>query len=177
MHPLHGLRWAKAGTALLWNRTILSQITQPHQVYSLRQFLLLSHQSPEQWPDQLPSNQGRTLVVAGLDGCLDTLTPDDAQTWLTAILKPTLFTFQDWAEGEAGLIFWLPGGQHRIDYRPAQQTYHWQLNSPGKEAIPLVQCLWSGAVQDASHILLGDEKNNPDLTGKDWAGLHLGRIS
>lgn len=177
MYPLFGLRWAKSGMALLWNRDLLSRITQPHQVYSLRQFLLLCQQSSEQWPEELPSNNGYTLVVAGLDGCLDAISPDDAQTWLVEVLQPAILTFQDWAEGQLGLVFWLPGGGDRIDYNVAHQVYHWKLDSSGKTIISLAQALWSGAAQDASHILLGDDTANPDLTGKNWAGLHLSRIS
>jgi hypothetical protein len=30
------------------------------------------------WPDDLPGHGGDALVVAGLEGCLDVLTPDDA---------------------------------------------------------------------------------------------------
>jgi hypothetical protein len=73
------------------------------EVWSLRQFL----RAVGNWPDDLPSN-GKTLVVAGLDGSLDLLTPADAEAWLGDAIKPAILSFQDEYEGEAALAFWLP---------------------------------------------------------------------
>ena len=62
------------------------------------------------WPDDLPSNGNNTLVVAGLEGSLDLLTPEDAETWLGDAVKQAILSFQDAYDGQAALIFWLPSG-------------------------------------------------------------------
>ena len=56
------------------------------EVWSLRQLL----QAAGHWSDDLPSNGNNTLVVAGLEGGLDLLTPEDAETWLGDAVKDAL---------------------------------------------------------------------------------------
>ena len=70
--------WQRRGTSWLWDEEARNQICAASEVWSLRQFL----RAKGNWPDDLPSNHGRTLVVAGLDGSLDLLTPGDAEAWL-----------------------------------------------------------------------------------------------
>jgi hypothetical protein len=48
------------------------------------------------------------LVVAGLEGSLDLLAPDQAEIWLGDTIKRAILSFQDAYGGEAALIFWLP---------------------------------------------------------------------
>jgi len=51
----------------VWDEEARNQICSASEVWSLRQFL----RAKGQWPDELPSNGGRTRVVAGLDGSFD----------------------------------------------------------------------------------------------------------
>jgi hypothetical protein len=76
------------------------------EVLSLRQLLRMIGQ----WPDDLPSNKGGTMVVAGLDACLDLMAPEQADAWLGNVLKHAILSFQDAYQGEAALVFWLPVG-------------------------------------------------------------------
>jgi len=69
------------------------------EVWSLRQFL----QAVGRWPDDLPSNGNNTLMVAGLEGSLDLLTPEDAETWLGDAVKQAILSFQDAYDGQAAL--------------------------------------------------------------------------
>ena len=64
--------WQRRGTSWLWDEEARNQVCVASEVWSLRQFL----QSQGRWPDDLPSNDNQTLVVAGLDGCLDLLAPE-----------------------------------------------------------------------------------------------------
>ena len=70
--------WSRRGLSLLWGAEALSQIAQPHQVVSVRQLFALSRA----WPEDLPAADGNAVVVAGVDGCLDALSPEDAAQWL-----------------------------------------------------------------------------------------------
>jgi hypothetical protein len=60
------------------------------EVWSLRQFL----QSQGRWPDDLPSNDNQTLVVAGLDGCLDLLAPNGEKSGWEKRLKAPFSRFR-----------------------------------------------------------------------------------
>jgi hypothetical protein len=47
----------------------LTEVIAPTAVVSIRDFFALR----KAWPDDLPGSEGDALVVAGLDGCLDSL--------------------------------------------------------------------------------------------------------
>ncbi|NNE34716.1 MAG: hypothetical protein HKN13_05745, partial [Rhodothermales bacterium] len=93
----------------------------PAEVASIRSFFAFARS----WPEDLPSNNGRALVVAGLEGCLDALSADDATTWIEQDLKPGILGFQDEYQGDAALVFWLPSGRTRLRYALAGADYFW----------------------------------------------------
>ena len=80
MKQLLDTAWQRRGTSWIWDEEARNKVCSASEVWSLRQFL----QAAGHWPDDLPSNGNNTLVVAGLEGGLDLLTPEDAETWLGA---------------------------------------------------------------------------------------------
>jgi len=174
MRPVPNPNWYKTGTALLWNADQLATIAASEEVFSLRQFLHLQGK----WPEDLPSSDGNTLVVAGLDGALDSLSPDDGQRFLEDTIQPVILDFQGEYEGQAGLLFWLPQGQKRIKHQPATNSYTWACGGKyNAQTLSIGRALWAGAVNDAGHILQANALPSADLEGPDWIGLYLGRIS
>lgn len=121
MRQLKDSVWQRRGNSWLWDEEARNQICAASEVWSLRQFL----RTKGNWPVDLPSNGGRTLVVAGLDGSLDLLTPTDAEAWLGDAIKPAILSFQDEYQGDAALVFWLPGGHSRIKVRAATDEVGW----------------------------------------------------
>jgi hypothetical protein len=116
--------------------------------------------------------------VAGLDTCLDVLSPADAEIWLESHLRRPLLAFQDEYEQQAGLIFWLPTGKNRVSMKPATSEYFWRCAPPfTKDEIPLGRSLWSGAESDAGRIMDPDGSAPQDVDGPSWIGLHHPRIS
>lgn len=173
MRPLISDVWQRQGHSLLWNAPALSRLVTPQEIVTLRQFFALV----DAWPDDLPANDGRTLVVVGLESALDSLHPEDAAEWLESDLREALRSFE-YAYDVAALIFWLPGGQRRIKANPAQPgVYRWTCAAPHAE-IPLDfgRLLWSGAALDALHIL-DPQHPNADPEGPAWMGLYLSRLS
>jgi len=120
------------------------------ELASLRQFL----RAAGNWPDDLPSNDSKTLVVAGLDGSLDLLTPTDAEGWLGDVIKPAILSFQDEYEGEAALVFWLPGGGNRIKVQTASDEVCWLCHAPHGHQIDFGRILWGQANEYPQEILL-----------------------
>jgi hypothetical protein len=100
MKVLHGDVWKRRGVSLLWGGQTLSVLTEPQSVVSIRQFFALQ----SNWPDELPCNAGKTLVVAGLEGCIDILKPSEAESWLESDLRPAIFDFQAEYDLEAALV-------------------------------------------------------------------------
>lgn len=155
MRQLRDTVWQRRGTSWVWDEEARNQICAASEVWSLRQFLRAS-KVPGNWPDDLPSNGGKTLVVAGLDGSLDLLTPTDAEAWLGDAIKPAILSFQDEYEGDAALAFWLPGGHNRVRAHAATDEVGWLCHSPNGHQIDLGRILWGQANEYPQEILLRD---------------------
>jgi hypothetical protein len=158
--------WQRRGTSWIWNEEARNQVCVASEVWSLRQFL----RAAGKWPDDLPSNGNNTLVVAGLEGGLDLLAPEDAEGWLGDSVKDALLSFQSQFEGEAALVFWLPSGQGRIKFHPATDSIEWRCAAPHGEALlDFGRILWGEANEYPQEILLRE--------GSKPAGLFHLRIT
>lgn len=144
--------WQRRGTSWVWDEGARNQVCAASEVWSLRQFL----RAMGSWPDDLPSNDGRTLVVAGLDGSLDLLTPTDAEAWLGDAIKRAVLSFQDDWGSDGALVFWLPGGQNRVRVNPATDEVGWLCHAPHGHQIELGRILWGQANEYPQEILLRD---------------------
>ena len=143
--------WQRRGTSWIWDEEARNQVCLANEVWSLRQFL----QSAGHWPEDLPSNGNNTLVVAGLEGSLDLLAPNDAEAWLGDTIKDAILSFQAHYESEAALIFWLPSGYGRIRFLPATDSVEWRCAAPHTDsALPFGRILWGEANEYPQEILL-----------------------
>lgn len=158
--------WQRRGVSWIWDDEALNKIANPGEVFSLREFLRFE----SQWPDDLPSNNGDTMVVAGLDACLDLMSPDEAEAWLGNVLKHAILAFQDFYEGDAALVFWLPSGQRRVQIQTASDAVLWRCGAPnGDRQIDFGRILWGEAREYPQEILL--------VMGAKAAGLFHLRIT
>jgi hypothetical protein len=163
----------RRGFTLLWEPHVLTAVIALDRVISIRGFFGMR----KGWPEDLPGAHGDALVVAGLEGCLDALSEQDAVSWLENDLKAAVLGFQEHYQGGAALIFWLPSGRARVGMVRATEEYFWRT-TPGRDdaRISLGRCLWGGAEADVARILVSDEKD-PDFDGAAYVGLHHPRIS
>ena len=151
MKKLRDTVWQRRGTSWVWDAEALAQVAQAGEVWSLRQFL----GAVGLWPEDLPSNKGTTLVVAGLDGSLDLLPPDEAEKWLAEDIKQAVLSFQDFWESNAALVFWLPGGAGRIVANPATDAVSWRCAAPyAKQQVDFGRILWGEAREYPQEIVL-----------------------
>lgn len=164
--------WPRRGFALLWDVNTLAQLVSIPEVISLRQFFAMANE----WPEDLPAANGDAIVVSGLEGCLDVLEAVDAQRWVESDLKDAVLSFQDHYQGQAGLIFWLPSGRHRISMKGATEQYFWKHRSSGSVGLPIGRLLFSGAENEVERVV-DSEDGKADYDGKHWIGLHHPRIS
>lgn len=143
--------WQRRGTSWIWDEEARNQVCTASEVRSLRQFLLAAGK----WPEELPSNNGKTLVVAGLDACLDLLAPDDAEAWLGEVLKKAVLSFQDEWSSDGALQFWLPSGHGRIRVNPANDKVTWICAAPnGTQSLDFGRIVWGEANEYPQEILL-----------------------
>ncbi|WP_340053756.1 hypothetical protein [Pseudomonas sp. JAI120] len=151
MKQIRDTVWQRRGTSWLWDAEALAQVGTASEVWSLRQFV----QATGHWPEDLPSNESNTMVVAGLDGCLDLLTPVDAENWLASEMKDAILSFQEFYDGQAALIFWLPSGAGRITSNFATDAVSWLCAHPNSsERIDFGRVLWGEAHEYPQEILL-----------------------
>lgn len=158
--------WQRRGISWIWDDAAFNRVGKTGEVLSLRQFF----RSERHWPDDPPSNNGRTMLVAGLDAYLDLLSPDEADTWLADEFKHAILAFQDHYQGDVALVFWLPNGDRRIRVGTSSDAVVWQCGAPhGDRQIDFGRLLWGEAREYPQEILL--------LPGGKPAGLFHLRIT
>ncbi len=170
MKTLMDQSWTRRGVSLLWQADALARVGPPEEAVSIRYFL-----DPAQpWRDEV---KGTALTVAGVEGCLDLLTPDDAAAWLEEDLTEAVLDFQSAFESQVALILWLPGGRQRIRMDSANEEYHWLCGAAhAGQTLALGRHLFAGAQADVARILSSTQPR-VDLDGPEWVGLSIPRIS
>lgn len=162
--------WQRRGTSWLWDEEARNMVCAADEVWSLRQFLLAAIPTADGWPEDLPSNQGRTLVVAGLEGSLDLLAPDQGEVWLGDTIKRAILSFQDEWGGDAALIFWMPQGDKRLSVQTTTDAVSWLCEAPHRGSkLDFGRLLWGEANEYPQEILLRE--------GAKAAGLFHLRIT
>ena len=158
--------WQRQGVSWIWQPQALSAVATAPEVLSMRQFI----QFRKNWPDHLPSNNDKTMVVAGLDGCLDLLSPEDGEGWLAEEMKAAILSFQDHYDGGAALLFWLPHGANRIVVDNPTDAVRWNCAAPHTDRkLDFGRVLWGEATDYPQHIMLS--------SSGEPAGLFHRRIS
>lgn len=150
MRQLLDTVWQRRGTSWVWDEEARNHVCAAGEVWSLRQFL----RAVGNWPGDLPSNGSKTLVVAGLDGSLDLLTPSDSEAWLGDAIKPAILSFQDEYQGDAALVFWLPAGHSRIRVQAATDEVRWLCHTPHGYQLDFGRVLWGQANDYPQEVLL-----------------------
>jgi hypothetical protein len=151
MRQLLDTVWQRRGTSWVWDEEARNEVCAAGEVWSLRQFL----RAVDDWPGDLPSNRGKSLVVAGLDGSLDLLPPADADAWLGDVIKVAILKFQDEYQGDAALVFWLPAGQSRLKIQPSSDAVNWVCAAPHtKSQLDFGRILWGEANEYPQEIML-----------------------
>jgi len=164
--------WQRRGFTLLWDAEILVNLVAPQDVISIRKFFL----QIDNWSDNLPGANGDALVITGFEGCLEILDGNDAKKWIETDLKEAILSFQDFFQGQAGLVIWTPSGRSRLTMKGASEEYFWKHRSIAGDGLPIGRLLFSGAENELERIL-NTENHKADYDGKYWAGLHHPRIS
>jgi hypothetical protein len=169
MRQLDDKVWQSMGTSWIWDESARNLVCATNEALPMRQFLQKAL-AGNALPDNLPSNDAKALVVAGLEGYLDLLTPNDGEQWLRGELKQAILSFQDEYEGQAALVFWLPTGKTRVKIEKHSSAVMWQCSSAqGGGQINFGLSLW-GAPNDYPQEIILQAGNKP-------AGLYYRRFS
>jgi hypothetical protein len=157
--------WQRKGISVIWDNPVLAKLVKDNRAISLREFFSYYENS---WPDDdMPFINNDLLLVAGLDAALDTLEAQNAEEWVTQEVYKRIYDFQNWAEGQYALVFWM-SKQDRWKEHLENNRYTWLCDGKdrGKE-IELGSGIWNGAQLSLQKI---------ESDGR-WIGLFLDRIS
>lgn len=151
MRQIFDTVWQRRGTSWIWDDEARDQVCVAPEVWSLRQFL----QAAGNWPDDLPSNNGQSLVVAGLEGSLDLLAPAEAGQWLEDVIRDAILSFQSFYESQAALIFWFPFGDGRLRVNSATDTVVWLCEAPHRgHELDFGRILWGEANEYPQEVII-----------------------
>lgn len=149
MAKLYDNVWQRRGVSWIWDDEALSEVYRTSEVVSLRQLMRFS----EDRSFQLPSNEGNSLVVGGLDFCLASMTPRCSEVWLQEDLKGAILAFQDEFAGEAALIFRIPSGEVQLRQDIATGYILWKCTIPhSSETIEFGRLLWGEGTDQPKEI-------------------------
>lgn len=165
MHDMSSSAWQRRGSSVVYSRHMLGPLIAAGCLVSLREALGWLRQ----WPDAPPGN-GHTVLVGGLETCLEVLSTGEAEDFLRRRVKPFILEFQSrW--DQRGLVFGFgcPSQRFRVD---AQENV--LFSHPQGGAVHLSSCLWNGAAgQDLYRLLTKDPATNQPVLG----GFHVRRLS
>jgi len=168
--PLKDDVYKRRGISLLWDIANVKEFCDAKKGMSLRSFLL--HYANQWKLTEKAVSKSKALLVAGLEGCIDSMNPQDAEEFLRDIVYPAIISFQNKFAGggaNASLILWV-GDSSRIEYQTISSKLYYQC-SLYKQKIPLGQCLFRGAESDLLEITTKQD-------GKENViGLYQQRIS
>lgn len=145
--------WKHRGISLLWDADSLNGLCSSDQVISIRQFRSLYVSAWDGVDEYLIDD--KTLVVAGLESCIDSLDPEVATDWLRENLYKEMVDYQREVAGgstEAALILWI-ADQRRLEYNVSESAWKWHCAGEHKnEQIPIGLCLYNGSQNDVQEI-------------------------
>ena len=157
--------WQRKGISVLWDNPTLTELVDGNRAISLREFFSYCQQG---WPDEImPFINDDMLLVAGLDAALDTLSAEDAEQWVTTKVYECIYDFQQMAQGQYALVFWMSQKERWKEH--VENNHHTWIcdgKDKGKE-IELGSGIWNGAQQSV----------RPIETENRFIGYYLDRIS
>jgi len=116
----------------------------------------------------LPGTQ-RTILVSGLEACLEVMKPQEAEDFLRSKIKELILEFQ--SHWDAGLVFGFgcSANHFRVDTFDAVL-----FKCPGGQEVKLSDGLWNGA---ARHDMCKLMVTNSQTDRQELGGFYVRRLS
>ncbi len=161
MRELQTSSWLRQGSSIVCDRSKLGPLITSGCLISLREALGWLRN----WPDA-PRNNGNTVLVGGLETCLDLLSVRDAEEFIRSDVRKFVLEFQTrW--DRRGLVFGFSTAA-KLHHRASDDEILFKQS--GKE-IRLSHSLWNGTATVDIARLVADDGSGTTL------GYHVRRIS
>lgn len=159
-------RWRRLGSSIVWNSAALAPLLSAGCLVSLRQ--ALSWRSA--WPPAPPSGSD-TVLVGGLEACLEVLAPTEAEQFLRRQIKPLILNFQRrW--DQRGLVFGFGAPENAFRVEPANEEILFLRRD--QTHVRLSFAMWDGSASLNLNRLVQPAVG---VKGNVTIGYHVQRIS
>lgn len=161
MRDISSSAWQRRGSSIVYHRNLLVPLIAGGAMVSLREALTWV----KNWPSD-PPNGGNTVLIAGLETCLEVMVASEAENFLRRTVRPLLLECRSHWD-QCGLIFGFGCSEKRFFIDPQENILF--LNSDGTK-IRLSEGLWNGAAPDELfQVTILDSEKNRDVVG----GYHV----
>jgi len=166
MRELSSTSWKRRGSSVIFDKDLLSPLITGGCLVSLREALgWIGH-----WPAD-PPGSGESVLVGGLETCLQVLGADEGEQFLRRRIKTFIQEFQYHWEGR-GLVFGFATAPSQ--FRITQPGEEVMFTIPGGAEVRLSYGLWNGtATADMSQLIRVEHESRNRVLG----GFHVPRIS
>ena len=163
MKELSADSWKRQGSSVIWDKDTLQSLLPVASLVSLRTFLTWH----DAWPAQLPRTS-RTILIGGLQTCLETLSPTEGDTLLDRV-QALIRRHQSKLE-HFGVVFAFHNATHRA-FEVTQRDEEISYKRTGQLLMALSVPLWGrGSSADVQSVLRSGPQREP-------IGYHVRRIS
>ena len=166
MEEMSGTAWLHQGSSVVFDQLTLGRLIADGYLMSLRQALGWMGD----W-SAAPPGDAPTVLVSGLETCLEVLPPSDAEQFLRCRIKPFIYEFQrHW--GQRGLVFGV--GVTGKAFRTTMADEEILFVRPDRTRVRLSRFLWDGSSSlNVARLLREDGETRKPIT----VGYHVQRIS
>ena len=163
MKELSADSWKRQGSSVIWDKAVLQSLLTTASLVSLRQFLSWR----DGWPAQLP-RPGRTIIVGGLQTCLETMPKAEGEAFLLSRVQAVIQRQQSKME-QFGLVFGFWATHRAFETTQRDEDVSYKL--PSGALVPLSVPLWGrGTSADVQLVLRNSQ-------AREHIGYHVRRIS
>ena len=166
MREMSSSAWLRRGSSIVFDKQSLGPLISNGPLVPLRQALDWTNE----WPGEPPGG-GRTVLVSGLETCLEVLAVEEAERFLWERIKPFILSLQErW--DQVGVVFGFGTSSHSFEVTNIEEEIVFLRR--GDERVRLSQFMWDGSsTLNVTRLVREGDQPGKTLT----VGYHVPRIS
>lgn len=166
MREMSSSAWLRRGSSIVFDKHSLGPLITDGCLVSLREALSWM----KSWPAQPPDDR-QTVLVGGLETCLEVFSPEDAEAFLRNRIKPFVLEFQSrW--DQRGLVFGFGTPEKSFEVTASQEEVLFLRRD--RKRVRLSYSLWDGsATMNVTRLVRDDGQTGKRVT----LGYYVPRIS
>lgn len=165
MQDMSASTWLRRGSSVVFHQEMLGPLISAGCLVSLREALGWIRA----WPAEPPGN-GDTVLIGGLETCLEVMASDEADDFLRGRMKGFIQEFQSHWD-QRGLVFGFGCSASRFKVDTFEDVL---FACPGDRIVRLSAGLWNGSAKQDMFRLVTE---NPTTKRQEAGGFYVRRLS